>query len=153
MGASEILVLATSSAANSALDRSRGAATTIAVRSLGAVAGTRLNKGSRMRRESLVRFCERAGVRLPCATHLVVLCRSLEEAAAVLAVVQEWTAAAGLLLHPAKTRLVNAPTQGFDFLGYHFVNGRHRPRSKSLQKLKDTVRAKTKRTSRDTACP
>ena len=106
-----------------------------------------------MRRESHVRFCERAGVRHPCATHLVVLCRSLEEAAAVLAVVQEWTAAAGLLLHPAKTRLVNAPTQGFDFLGYHFVNGRHRPRSKSLQKLKDTVRAKTKRTSRDTACP
>ena len=106
-----------------------------------------------MRRESHVRFCERAGVRLPCATHLVVLCRSLEEAAAVLAVVQEWTAAAGLLLHPAKTRLVNAQTQGFDFLGYHFANGRHRPRSKSLQKLKDTVRAKTKRTSRDTACP
>ena len=27
-----------------------------------------------MRRESHVRFCERAGVRLPCATHLVILC-------------------------------------------------------------------------------
>ena len=36
MGASEIQVLATSSAANSALDRSRSAATTIAVRPLGA---------------------------------------------------------------------------------------------------------------------
>ena len=57
MGASEIQVLATSSAANSALNRLRGAATTIAVRALGAFAGTRLNNGSRMRRESHVRLC------------------------------------------------------------------------------------------------
>ena len=55
-------VLAASSAANSALDRSRSAATTIAVRPLDAFAGTRLDNGSRMRRESHVRFCELAGV-------------------------------------------------------------------------------------------
>ena len=46
-----------SQTANSALDRSRRAATTIAVRSLGAFAGTRLNNGSRMRRASHVRLC------------------------------------------------------------------------------------------------
>jgi RNA-directed DNA polymerase len=77
----------------------------------------------------------------------VVLCRNPEEAAAALAVVREWTAAAGLMLHPTKTRLVNAQDVGFDFLGYHFAAGRRRPRQKSLKKLKDTVRAKTKRTS------
>src|SRR5208283_1719184 len=42
------------------------------------------------------------------ADDFVVLCRNPEEAAAALAVVQEWTAAAGLVLHPTKTRLVNA---------------------------------------------
>jgi RNA-directed DNA polymerase len=81
------------------------------------------------------------------ADDLVVLCRSPAEAAAALAVVQEWTAAAGLLLHPTKTRLVNALTDGFDFLGYRFVAGHRRPRPRSLQKLKDTVRTTTNRTS------
>src|SRR5690606_7884148 len=53
----------------------------------------------------------------------------------------------GLTLHPTKTRIVDAQTAGFDFLGYHF-RGRHRwPRRKSVQKLKDTVRRQTKRTS------
>ena len=81
------------------------------------------------------------------ADDFVVLCRSPQEAAAALAAVQEWTAAAGLLLHPTKTRLVDALTDGFDFLGYHFGAGRRRPRAKSLMKLKDAVRAKTKRTT------
>jgi RNA-directed DNA polymerase len=63
--------------------------------------------------------------------------------------VRNWTAQAGLALHPAKTRLVDARTEGFDFLGYHFVAGRRVPRKKSLEKLKDTVRAKTRRTRGD----
>ena len=83
------------------------------------------------------------------ADDFVVLCRSPHDAAAALAAVQEWTAAAGLLLHPTKTRLVNAQDSGFDFLGYHFAAGRRRPRQKSLMKLKDAVRAKTKRTAGD----
>lgn len=83
------------------------------------------------------------------ADDFVVLCRSPAKAAAALAVVQEWTAAAGLMLHPTKTRLVNARDAGFDFLGYHFAAGRRRPRQKSLKKLKDAVRAQTKRTSGD----
>ena len=81
------------------------------------------------------------------ADDFVVLCRSSQEAAAALAVVQQWTAAAGLTLHPTKTRLVNALEDGFDFLGYRFAAGRRRPRAKSLQKFKDTIRAKTKRTA------
>jgi RNA-directed DNA polymerase len=81
------------------------------------------------------------------ADDFVVLCQNPPEAAAALAAVQEWTAAAGLLLHPTKTRLVNALDDGFDFLGYRFAAGRRRPRPKSLQKFKDTIRAKTKRTS------
>jgi RNA-directed DNA polymerase len=81
------------------------------------------------------------------ADDFVVLCRSPEEAAAALAAVQRWTAAAGLRLHPDKTRLVDARSESFDFLGYCFNAGQRWPRSKSLRKLKDTIRAKTKRTS------
>jgi RNA-directed DNA polymerase len=57
------------------------------------------------------------------------------------------TALAGLTLHPTKTRIVDATAPGgFDFLGYHFEQGIRRPRTKSLQKLKDAIRAKTART-------
>ena len=81
------------------------------------------------------------------ADDFVILCRDPEEAAAALALVQSWTAEAGLTLHPTKTRIVNATTDGFDFLGYRFEGGQRRPRAKSLDKLKATIRAKTKRTS------
>jgi RNA-directed DNA polymerase len=80
------------------------------------------------------------------ADDFVVLCRTPQEAAEALAVVQQWTAQAGLTLHPVKTRLVHAWDDGFDFLGYHFERGRHWPRQKSMGKLKDAIRAKTKRT-------
>jgi RNA-directed DNA polymerase len=80
------------------------------------------------------------------ADDFVVLCRNPQEAAEALAVVQGWTAQADLTLHPVKTRLVHAWDDGFDFLGYHFERGRHWPRQKSLKKLKDAIRAKTKRT-------
>jgi RNA-directed DNA polymerase len=81
------------------------------------------------------------------ADDFVILCRSPEEAAAALALVQQWTAEAGLTLHPTKTRIVHAPEDGFDFLGYRFEGGKRRPRPKSLEKLKDTIRAKTRRNS------
>jgi RNA-directed DNA polymerase len=83
------------------------------------------------------------------ADDLVLLCRSPEDAAAALAVVQEWTANAGLCLHPTKTRIVDARTESFDFLGYRFDRGKRYPRTKSLEKLKATIRAATKRTSGD----
>jgi RNA-directed DNA polymerase len=81
------------------------------------------------------------------ADDFVVLCRSPQEAHAALAEVQRWTAQAGLTLHPTKTRLVDAMEDGFDFLGYRFAGGQRRPRAKSLKKLKDTIRTKTKRTA------
>ncbi len=79
------------------------------------------------------------------ADDFVILCRSPEDAMRALAVVQEWTAEAGLMLHPTKTRIVNATTDSFEFLGYRFRKGKRFPRTKSIQKLKDTIRAKTKR--------
>jgi RNA-directed DNA polymerase len=81
------------------------------------------------------------------ADDFVVLCRTPEDAAAALDAVKDWTASAGLTLHPTKTRLVDARTDGFDFLGYHFEAGQRWPRKKSLEKFKDAVRAKTKRTT------
>jgi RNA-directed DNA polymerase len=81
------------------------------------------------------------------ADDFVVLCRSPEEATAALEAVRDWTAQAGLVLHPAKTRLVDARTHGFEFLGYRFEAGKRWPRKKSLDKVRDTIRAKTKRTT------
>jgi RNA-directed DNA polymerase len=81
------------------------------------------------------------------ADDFVVMCRTEDEANTALAAVREWTATAGLILHPTKTRLVDEREQGFDFLGYHFEAGRRWPRDKSRKKFRDTIRAKTKRTS------
>ena len=81
------------------------------------------------------------------ADDFVIMCRSPEEAASALELVQQWTAEAGLKLHPEKTKIVDATKDAFDFLGYRFKRGRRYPRPKSLQKLKDAIREKTKRTS------
>jgi RNA-directed DNA polymerase len=88
------------------------------------------------------------------ADDLVVLCRNETEAQTALEHVAGWVHRAGLTLHPTKTRLVNVnqPGEGFDFLGYHFERiGRKPPRlnrwprRKSVQKLRDTLKAKTPR--------
>jgi len=80
------------------------------------------------------------------ADDFVILCRSREEADAALTMVREWTQAAGLVLHPEKTHIVDAREKGgFDFLGYHFERGYKWPRKKSLDRLKDFVRSKTRR--------
>ena len=76
----------------------------------------------------------------------MILCCSEAEAGAALAEVQAGTTAAGLRLHPTKTRIVNAHHEGLDFLGYHFAEGTRWPRAKSLKKFKDTIRDKTRRT-------
>ena len=56
--------------------------------------------------------------------------------------------AAGLTLHPTKTRVVNyGKGEGFDFLGWHFERGHKWPRAKSVDKLRTTIREKTPRTS------
>jgi RNA-directed DNA polymerase len=82
------------------------------------------------------------------ADDFVILARDHAEAEAALAVVTAWVAANGLTLHPAKTRIANCRKKGngFEFLGYRFERGRRHVRKKSLDKLKETIRAKTRRT-------
>jgi len=78
------------------------------------------------------------------ADDFVVLCDSEAEANEVLEMLRQWVAAAGLTLHPTKTRIVDASRKGgFDFLGYHFERGYRWPRAKSIAKFKETIRAKT----------
>jgi len=80
------------------------------------------------------------------ADDFIILCESAEQAQAALTTVRQWMEQAGLSLHPTKTRIVNASEPGgFDFLGYHFERGHRWPRKKSLDKLKDALRAKTER--------
>jgi hypothetical protein len=80
------------------------------------------------------------------ADDFVVLCRNRSEAEAALELIRSWVEPARLTLHPTKTHIVDAASEGFDFLGYHFERGSRWPRKKSLEKLKDKVRQKTKRT-------
>ena len=81
------------------------------------------------------------------ADDFVVLCGTEGEAQQALEEVRRWTAQAGLTLHPVKTRIVDAtPPGGFDFLGYHFEQGRKWPRRKSERRFRDTIRNKTRRT-------
>jgi RNA-directed DNA polymerase len=79
------------------------------------------------------------------ADDFVILCKSAGDAQRALEQVQQWTAEAGLTLHPTKTRIVDARTDGFEFLGYRFQGDKRWPRKKSLEKVKDAIRAKTKR--------
>ena len=89
------------------------------------------------------------------ADDFVVLCKSREEAEAALAEVRAFVNDNGLRLHPDKTHVGDCRQigEGFDFLGYRFEAGRRLVRKKSLTRLKDTIREKTKRTRGDSlAC-
>lgn len=81
------------------------------------------------------------------ADDFILLCKSQEQAQQALQAVRQWVEPAGLILHPTKTRMVDASQAGgFDFPGYHFERGRKWPREKSLAKFKEAIRQKTKRT-------
>lgn len=80
------------------------------------------------------------------ADDCVVMCSAQQEAERAMARMKELIEQRGLTLHPEKTKLVDARAPGgFDFLGYHFEQGRRTPRKKSLRKLKDAVRENTRR--------
>jgi RNA-directed DNA polymerase len=87
------------------------------------------------------------------ADDFVILCRTAADAQRALELVRTWVTENGLTLHPTKTRIVDVRTDGFDFLGYHFRGTkrgiRHWVRDKSVQKLKETLRPITRRTSGD----
>jgi len=81
------------------------------------------------------------------ADDFVILCESQEQAERALSEVRQWVETAGLVLHPTKTRIIDATQRGgFDFLGYHFERGYRWPRKKSLDKFKEAIRQKTIRT-------
>lgn len=82
------------------------------------------------------------------ADDFVVLCKSREEADAALAEIRAWVADNGLRLHPNKTHVGDCRKygEGFEFLGYRFEAGRRFVRKKSLNRFKDSIRAKTRRT-------
>ena len=81
------------------------------------------------------------------ADDFVVLCRTRAQAEEVLALIGDWSTAAGLQLHPQKTRLADmAQPGGFDFLGYHFERGGGRgPREKSARSIRQKLRRLTRR--------
>ncbi len=86
------------------------------------------------------------------ADDMVVLCQSREEADRALETLGEWMKEAGLTLHPEKTRLVdmNMADSHFDFLGYRFKRTKRGRlmrlvRPKSLKKLRETLKPKTRR--------
>jgi RNA-directed DNA polymerase len=82
------------------------------------------------------------------ADDFVIQCRSRAEAEAALELVRQWTSRVGLKLHPEKTRIVDATQRGgFEFLGWHFERGYQWPREKSQNKLRETIRQLTPRTS------
>jgi RNA-directed DNA polymerase len=83
------------------------------------------------------------------ADDFVILCRTADDAARALELVRQWVAGNGLTLHPTKTRIVDSREESFAFLGYEFRGTNHWPRKKSLSKLKDSLRPKTKRNRGD----
>lgn len=81
------------------------------------------------------------------ADDFVILTRSKSQAEAVMKEVLAWANSVGLMTHPEKTKLINySAGEAFDFLGYRFKSGYRLVRPKSLMKLKDTIRSKTRRT-------
>lgn len=83
------------------------------------------------------------------ADDFVVLCASAEQAREALALIRGFTEENGLTLHPDKTHVGDCRIigQGFEFLGYRFEAGRRLVRKKSMLRLREKIRAKTRRTS------
>jgi RNA-directed DNA polymerase len=82
------------------------------------------------------------------ADDFVVLSKTQAEAEKALELIRQWMEAAELQLHPLKTKIVDATQKGgFEFLGYHFERHFKWPRRKSENKLRETLRPKTRRTN------
>lgn len=88
------------------------------------------------------------------ADDLVILTKSAEEARQAMTELEQWMGTAQLTLHPIKTRIVDMsqPRASFEFLGYRFLRTRRGKllrlvRDKSKKKLRESVKAHTKRTN------
>ena len=113
-----------------------------------------------MRREPHVRFCERLGVKLPRATHLVLGFQHENDARRFLDAMRARFEEFALQLHPDKTRLIEfgryaavdrekrglGKPETFNFLGFTFICGRSRRGSFLLKRKsrRDRVRTKLK---------
>jgi RNA-directed DNA polymerase len=104
-----------------------------------------LNDKRRWSGDVHVRIWERVGVRLPCATRLVVLCKTKRQAEkaleAVTACVEEDL---GLVLNLETTQLTTFG-QGFDFLGYAVSARTIRMGGKAEARFKTKIKALTRR--------
>jgi RNA-directed DNA polymerase len=80
------------------------------------------------------------------ADDFIIMCGSLEQAENALSIVNEWMNDNGLTLHPVKTKIVESKCEQFEFLGYCYSSGRKWVRKKSLKKMRDSIKMKTKRT-------
>lgn len=82
------------------------------------------------------------------ADDFVILCRTAQDARDALDVVADWTATAGLTLHPDKTRLVDLDTGGsFTFLGFDFSKKRHVVGKKAMERIRNRIRELTPRSA------
>jgi len=82
------------------------------------------------------------------ADDLVVMCRSAEEAAQALTVIDDWMEQAGLRLHPEKTRIVSLEAEErFTFLGYTYWNGGRGPSKQAGSRLCERLRPLLRRTN------
>lgn len=93
------------------------------------------------------KIAKEGGKMIRYADDFVILTKSKSEAEKMLEYVREWTEENELKLHPDKTHTGDCfkEGQGFDFLGYRFEGGKRWIRKKSIQKFRDKVREKTKR--------
>ena len=85
------------------------------------------------------------------ADDFVVLCRTAQQAQAVLEEVKSWVEQNGLRLNADKTHVGDCRQagQGFEFLGYRFEAGQRWVRPKSFKALRERIRVKIQRTRGD----
>jgi RNA-directed DNA polymerase len=74
------------------------------------------------------------------ADDFLVLCRTRQHAKESLGLVKEWLNTVGLSLHPDKVRITKVGTEeGFDFLGYRFLDSARLPRPENIDRLKEKM--------------
>ena len=82
------------------------------------------------------------------ADDFILMCRSQSQAQEAMELMRRWGEGAGLVLHPEKTRWVDASQRGgFEFLGWHFERGHKWPRDKSVARFKESLRQESRRNS------
>jgi RNA-directed DNA polymerase len=81
------------------------------------------------------------------ADDFIVICKTREESIKALEIITEWTIENGLILHPEKTKILDAEVDPIEFLGYRFSKGKKYPKDKSIKKYRDSIRKHTRRTN------